>query len=88
MATARKRMNKLLQLTQAIMRASDDNRDCASNMPHVSLTSSVGNVIRLENDAYDQAQTEWAQGIVRDATEPPPAYEEDVERANHIEQEE
>ena len=72
--------------TQPIIPASDDNVDSASNMLHFSLVSSVGNVIRLENDAYDQAQTEWAQGIVRDATEPPPAYEADVERVNHHEQ--
>ena len=72
--------------TQPIIPASDDNVDSASNMPHFLLVSSVGNVIRLENDAYDQAQTEWAQGIVRDATDPPPAYEADVEWANHHEQ--
>ena len=73
-------------IRQPIIHSSDDNVDTDSIILLFSLAWSVRNVIRLENDAYDKEKMEWVGGILRDTTELPPAYEEDVDRPNHHEQ--
>lgn len=74
-------------ITQHMVPASTQNPEAASNMPHFSMQSSVGTVLRMANDDQEQSRSAWMREWLNIQAPPadpqPPAYEATPSHINH-----